>query len=70
MNDREQQQHNAEHIAEVVSEVANALQAAAPLAGRLRVTAAQQHEDAETLKGAIGRAVRALRRLRPEGGPR
>lgn len=56
-----------EHIREVLSTVANALQVAAPLADRLRVTVAQQHEDATVLDGAIDRAVRALRRLAPEG---
>ena len=54
-----------DQFTKALSEVANALQVAAPLADRLRVTAAQQHEDAATLDGAIDRAVRALRTLQP-----
>ena len=49
---------------EAVSDLANALQIAAPLADRLRVTAAQQQQDAETLHAAVERAVEALPRLR------
>jgi len=57
-----------EQVKEAISVVANALQTAAPLADRLRVTAAQQHEDAAALDGAIDRAVRALKALQPTSG--
>jgi hypothetical protein len=56
-----------EQFTATVAELANALQVAAPLADRLRVTAAQQHADAAALDGAIDRAVRALRTFQPGG---
>ena len=50
---------------EAVSDLANALQAAAPLATRLRRELSEQAQDAVTLEAAIGRAVRAVKRVRP-----
>jgi hypothetical protein len=57
---------------QVISELANALQAATPLSTRLRRRLAEQSQDAVTLEAAIDRAVRAVRELRPrgEGGAR
>ncbi len=50
---------------EAVSDLANALQAAAPLATRLRRELSEQAQDAVTLEAAIGRAVRAVKRVHP-----
>jgi len=52
---------------EAVSELANALQTAAPLATRLRRDLSEQAQDALTLEAAIDRAARAVRHLRPDG---
>ena len=48
-----------------VSEMANALQVAAPLATRLRRELSEQVQDAVTLEAAIVRAVLAVKRMRP-----
>lgn len=53
------------HVREVLSEVVNALQVAAPAAARQRETAQQSSADAAIVETAIGRAVAALRRLQP-----
>ncbi len=50
---------------EAVSDLANALQVAAPLATRLRRELSEQAQDAVTLEAAIGRAVRPVNRVRP-----
>lgn len=57
-----------DRVQQVVSDLANALQTAAPLADRLRVMTAKSYEDAVTLDGAIDRAVRALKMLQPGRG--
>ena len=49
---------------QAVSDLANALQTAAPLAERLSVTSVQQARDAATLRHALERAVEAVRALR------
>ena len=56
--------HN-DQLREAVSDLANALQAAAPLATRLRRDLGEQAQDAVTLEAAIGRAVRAVKRVHP-----
>lgn len=50
---------------EQFSALTNALQAAAPLATRLRRDLGEQAQDAVTLEAAIDRAVRAVRQMRP-----
>lgn len=52
----------------IVSELANALQVAAPLSTTLRIQLADQAQDAITLEAALDRAVRAVRQLREKGG--
>ena len=52
-------------LAAAVSDMANALQVAAPLATRLRRELSEQVQDAVTLEAAIVRAVRAVKRMRP-----
>ena len=54
-----------DQLREAVSDLANALRAAAPLATRLRRELSEQVQDAVTLEAAIGRAVRAVKRVRP-----
>ena len=49
---------------EATADLANALHAAAPLATRLRRELSEQAQDAVTLEAAIGRAVRAVTRVR------
>lgn len=66
----DQHRRNQQHVNEVVSEVANALQASVPLIDRLRVTSRQQTQDCNDARIALDRAVTALRRLAPEGGAR
>ena len=51
--------------AAALSDLANALQVALPLAARLRQRAEALTEDAERLDVAIERAVEAMRRLQP-----
>ena len=51
-------------FAECFERVANALQAAAPLATRLRRELGEQAEDAVKLEAALDGAVRAVRDLR------
>jgi len=50
---------------QAISDLANALQAAAPLASRLRRDLGEQVQDAVTLEAVIDRAVRAVKRVRP-----
>lgn len=57
-----------DHVLEVLSTVANALQTAAPLATRLRRALGEEAQEAVTLEAAVDRAVRALRALQPEAG--
>ena len=52
-----------EQFTQAVSDLANALQAAAPLATRLRRELGTTAQDAVTLEGAIDRAVRAMKRM-------
>ena len=56
---------DAEHLRYVVSEIANALQAAVLAASRPTPDGAVPPEDAAVLRDALGRAVRLLRDLRP-----
>lgn len=51
-----------------ISDLANALQTAAPLATQLRRELNAQAQDAQTLEAAIDRATLAVRQLRPGGG--
>lgn len=55
-----------DHDEKAVSDLANALQVAAPLATQLRRSLGEQAQDALTLEAAIDRAVRAARQLRPD----
>lgn len=55
-----------EDVRAVLSEVANALQAAAPAAARQRAAAQQATSDAAIVAAAIGRAIEAIRRLQPD----
>lgn len=50
----------------LVSELANALQIAAPLSTTLRRDLADQAQDAIRLEAALDRAVRAVRQLRDQ----
>jgi len=49
---------------QAVSDLANSLQVALPLADRLGVTAVKQAQDAAALRRAVARAVEALGQLR------
>jgi len=51
---------------ETISELANALQVAAPLATTLRRDLDEIARHAFDLEAAVDRAVRAVRRLRPD----
>lgn len=53
-------------VAAAVSELANALQVAAPAAARIRERSDSLGQEAERLETAIERAVTAVRRLQPE----
>ena len=53
-----------DQLREAVSDLANAVQAAGPLATRLRRDLGEQAQDAVTLEVALGRAVRAVTRVR------
>lgn len=55
---------NSKEFGELFSVLTNALQAAAPLATRLRRELGEQAEEAVTLEAAIERAVGAVRQLR------
>jgi predicted ATP-grasp superfamily ATP-dependent carboligase len=55
-------------IAAAVSELANTLQVAVPVAGRIRQRAEALAEDADRLETAIERAAQAVRRLQPRTG--
>lgn len=59
MSDREEQ------FKEALSDLTNALQTAAPLATRQRRVLGDLAQDAMSLEAAVERAVRAVRRLRP-----
>ena len=61
MPDRDDQFKNA------LSDLANALQVAAPLATLQRRVLGDLAQDAVSLDAAVERAARALRRLRPQG---
>jgi hypothetical protein len=52
----------------VVAEVANSLQVAVALAGRLATTLRADVHDADQLYSALMRATEALRRLSPTNG--
>ncbi len=54
-----------DHFSEAVSDLANALQTAAPLATRLRRELGEQAQDAVTLEAAVERAARALQEIQP-----
>ena len=54
-----------DQLAQAVSDLANALQAAAPLATRLRRDLSTNAQDAVTLEAAIDRAVRVIKRMQP-----
>ena len=56
-----------EQFKEVISDLANALPAAAQLASHQRRAVGDFAQDAVSLEAAVERAVRAVRRLRPEG---
>lgn len=58
--------HDRAEFEATVSELANATQAAALLATRLRQALGAANDDAVMLEGAVERVVRALRRLQPE----
>jgi thioesterase domain-containing protein len=53
---------------EALSDLANALQSAAPLAIRQRRNLGELAQDAVSLEAAVDRAVRAVRRLQPDAG--
>lgn len=55
-----------EQFNEVISDLANALQTAAPLATQQRRVLDDLAEDALTLEAAVERAVRAVKRLAPD----
>jgi hypothetical protein len=56
-------------MAAAVSELANALPVARPVASRMRHRADEPLQEAERLEAALTRAAHAVRRLRPpEGG--
>jgi predicted nucleic acid-binding Zn-ribbon protein len=59
MSEQEKQFHEA------MSDLANALQTAAPLATQLRRELSNQAQDALTLEAEVDRAVRAARQFRP-----
>ena len=52
-------------IAAAVSDLANALQVAVPVAARIRERADALAQDTERLEAAVERAATALRQLRP-----
>ncbi len=54
-----------DHVQQVLSDLANALQTAAPLATRLRQNLGETAQDAATLEAAVDRAVRAVKRVEP-----
>lgn len=56
--------HRDEEFKEALSNLANALQTAAPLATRQRRVLGDLAQDALSLEAAVERAVRAVRRLR------
>jgi hypothetical protein len=57
-----------ENLRAVVDELANALQTAVVLAGKLATSLRADAHDGDVLHAAICRAVEALQRLRPNGG--
>ena len=56
-----------EPFKEALSDLANALQVAAPLATRQRRVFGDLAQDAVNLEAAVERAARAVRRLRVDG---
>jgi hypothetical protein len=54
--------------AQVIAELANALQTAVPAAARLRQLLDAQVEDADALETALHQAMTAIRQLRPDNG--
>ena len=58
-----------DQLAAAVSELANALQVALPLAARLYERAEAQAQDAERLETALMRATDALRQMQPQREP-
>jgi len=56
------------NLREVVDELANALQTAIFLAGKLATSLRADVHDADVLHASIARATAALQRLRPSGG--
>lgn len=50
---------------EALSDLANALQAAAPLATNQRIVLSDLAQDARSLEAAVDCALRAVRRLQP-----
>jgi hypothetical protein len=56
---------NPDNVAAFVSDIANALQVAAPAAARVRERADALQQHAERLEAAIERAATAVRQLEP-----
>jgi len=56
---------NEKEFRQALDEIANALQPAVLLSTKLRRELGDRAEDAVLLEGALDRAVRALRKLRP-----
>ena len=56
---------HTDRLHEALSDVANALQTAAPLAMSLRRDLGERAQDAVNLEAAIDRAVRAVKRVQP-----
>lgn len=57
---------NEKELRQALDEIANALQPAVLLSTKLRRELGDTAEDALRLEGALGRAARALRKLRPQ----
>jgi hypothetical protein len=55
--------HNDEPFHQALSDLANALQAAAPIATRQRPVLGELSQDAVSLEAAVERAARAVRRM-------
>ena len=56
-----------DRLKEAISDLANALQTAAPLAVQQRRSLGDLAQGALTLEAAVERAVRAVRQLAPDG---
>jgi hypothetical protein len=61
---------DSSNLQAVVDELANALQTAVILAGKLATSLRADAHDGDVLHASIVRAVAALQRLRPNGGAR